>query len=103
MNPEVVAVCAVVGALGGLLVPRVIRALPEPETSEAAPGEDPKPLYVDVGSRTGLAWRAALASGVLAAVVGAILAIVGVLGWGLAVLAAVVAVICAILFRRTTG
>jgi hypothetical protein len=26
-----------------------------------------------------------------------------VLGWGLAVLAAVVAVICAILFRRTTG
>jgi hypothetical protein len=39
----------------------------------------------------------------LVAVVGASLAIVGVLGWGLAVLAAVVAVICAILFRRTTG
>ncbi len=73
MNLEVVAVCAVVGALGGLLVPRVVRALPEPETSEAAPGEDPKPLYADVGSRPGLAWRAALASGVLAAVVGAIL------------------------------
>ncbi len=35
------------------------------------------------------------------AVVGAILAIFGVLGWSIAVLAAVLAVVCALLFRRT--
>ncbi len=37
------------------------------------------------------------------AVVTAILALVGVLGWGLPVAAAIVAVLCAILFRRTVG
>jgi hypothetical protein len=35
------------------------------------------------------------------AVVGFVLALVGVLGWGIPVLAAIVAVICAWLFRRT--
>jgi hypothetical protein len=39
----------------------------------------------------------------LVTVVGAILAIVGVIGWGIPVLAAVIAVLCAVLFRRTTG
>ena len=39
----------------------------------------------------------------LDAVVGAVLAILGVLGWGLTVFAVIVAVICAVLFRRTTG
>jgi CHASE2 domain-containing sensor protein len=34
-------------------------------------------------------------------VLGVILAIVGIVGWWLPVLAAVVAVLCAILFRRT--
>ena len=65
--------CAAAAGLGGLLVPRAIRALPEPETSEAAPGEDPKPPYVDVGSRPGLAWRSALAAAVVGAIVGAVL------------------------------
>jgi hypothetical protein len=37
------------------------------------------------------------------AVVGFVLALVGVLGWGIPVLAAIVAVICAWLFRRTVG
>ena len=37
------------------------------------------------------------------AVVGFVLALVGVLGWGIPVLAAVVAVICAWLFRRTVS
>jgi hypothetical protein len=37
------------------------------------------------------------------AVVGFVLALVGVLGWGLPVLAAIVAVICAWLFRRTVS
>jgi CHASE2 domain-containing sensor protein len=36
-------------------------------------------------------------------VVGFILAIVGIIGWWLPVLAAVVAVLCAILFRRTVN
>jgi hypothetical protein len=37
------------------------------------------------------------------AVVGFILAAVGVLGFGVPFLAAIVAVICAVLFRRTVG
>jgi hypothetical protein len=37
------------------------------------------------------------------AVVGFVLALVGVLGWGIPVLAAIVAVICAWLFRRTVS
>ena len=72
MSPEVVAGCAALAGLGGLLVPRLIRALPEPETSEAAPDEDPKPPYVDVGSRSGLVWRSAFAAAVVGAIVGAV-------------------------------
>jgi hypothetical protein len=37
------------------------------------------------------------------AVVSAILALVGILGWSLPVAAALIAVVCAILFRRTVG
>lgn len=62
---------AAVAGLLGLLVPRLVRILPEPETSEAAPGEDPKPLYADVAGSTGLAWRCALAAALVGAVVGA--------------------------------
>jgi leader peptidase (prepilin peptidase)/N-methyltransferase len=65
----VVTVSAAVAGLLGLLVPRAVAALPEPERSEAAPGEDPKPLYVDVAARPGLAWWAAGASAVSAAIV----------------------------------
>ena len=71
MTPEVVAGCAVVAGLGGLLVPRLIRALPEPEPTEPVAGEDPKPPYVEVGSRPGLAWQCGLAALVVGAVVGA--------------------------------
>ncbi|MEJ7795416.1 MAG: A24 family peptidase [Nocardioides sp.] len=71
MAPLVVA-CALAAGLGGLLVPRLIQALPEPETSEAAPGEDPKPPYAEVGSATGLVWRAVLAAAVVGAIVGAV-------------------------------
>jgi hypothetical protein len=35
--------------------------------------------------------------------VGAMLAIIGVIGWGLPLVAAVVAVICFVLFRRLVG
>ncbi len=71
MEPVVALGSALIAGLGGLQVPLLIRALPEPERSEAAPGEDPKPSYVEVGSRRGLAWQAALASAVIGAVVGA--------------------------------
>lgn len=54
-------------ALGGLLVPRLIARVPEPELVE---GEEPKPLYVDVAARPGLAVRAVLASAAAGAVVG---------------------------------
>ena len=37
------------------------------------------------------------------AVVGVVLAIVGVLGWWLPILAIIVAAICGLLFRRTVG
>jgi len=36
-------------------------------------------------------------------VIGAVLAIVGAIGWAIPVLAAVVAVICLLLFRRTVA
>jgi hypothetical protein len=39
----------------------------------------------------------------LATVVGGVLAIFGVIGWGLPLIAAVVAVICLFLFRRLVG
>jgi leader peptidase (prepilin peptidase) / N-methyltransferase len=63
-------VAAVVAGLAGLGVPRLVRALPEPERDESAEDEDPKPLYVDVGARPGLALRAALASAATGALVG---------------------------------
>jgi hypothetical protein len=51
------------------------------------------------------AYRLVQAGGVagVVAVVGFVLAIVGVIGFAIPVLAAVVAVVCAVLFRRTTG
>jgi CHASE2 domain-containing sensor protein len=49
------------------------------------------------------AYNLAVAGGVLGVVfvVGAILAIAGVLGWPIPILAAILAVVCALLFRRT--
>ncbi len=65
----VALLCALAAGAGGLAVPWLIGRLPEPEHSEAAPGEDPKPLYVDVAARRGLAVGAAATSAVLAALV----------------------------------
>ena len=42
------------------------------------------------------------AAGAVTVVTG-LLAIVGVLGWGLPIVAAIVAAVCALLFRRTVG
>lgn len=70
-------VCAVLGAGGGWLVPRLIASLPEPEADpDEKPGEFPdKVLYADLAARPGLAWRCAVACAVAAGLLG------GVFGW----------------------
>jgi hypothetical protein len=54
-------------------------------------------------SREQRAYRLVVTGGVAAAVavVGAVLAVVGVFGWAVPLLAAIVAVICVVMFRRT--
>ncbi|MEA2333471.1 MAG: hypothetical protein QOH58_3609 [Thermoleophilaceae bacterium] len=56
-------------------------------------------------SREQRAYRLAVGGGVAGAVtvVGAVLALVGAIGWTIPVLAAVVAVICFLLFRRSVA
>jgi hypothetical protein len=56
-------------------------------------------------SREQRAYRLAVTGGVASAVavIGAILAAVGVFGWGVPILAAIVAVICIVMFRRTVS
>jgi hypothetical protein len=51
------------------------------------------------------AYRLAVTGGVAGAVavVGAVLAAVGVFGWGVPVLAAIIAVVCVFMFRRTVS
>lgn len=57
----VVAAAAVLGALGGLLVPRLVAALPEPE-HDTADGADKTP-YAQLAARPGLAvWSAVAAA-----------------------------------------
>ena len=56
-------------------------------------------------AREDRAYRLVLASGALGtvAVVGFVLALVGVIGAGLPILAAILAVICGVLFRRSVS
>jgi leader peptidase (prepilin peptidase) / N-methyltransferase len=86
LYPVTAAATGVVGLAGGLLVPRLIARLPEPEPDEPDPLEDdvppepeepkePKELYVDIAARPGLAVRVAVACGAAAAALGL------VLGW----------------------
>lgn len=78
MNDIVLAafVAAVLAGLGGLLVPRLIARVPEPEpkaTSEAtseATDEPPKMLYADIAARPGLGWRSALIGAVCGGLLG---------------------------------
>jgi leader peptidase (prepilin peptidase)/N-methyltransferase len=72
-GPVLVAACAVMAGVLGLLVPRLVAALPEPERSEAAPGEDPKPPYVEVAAVRWLAPGSALTCAVVAAAIAAVL------------------------------
>ena len=56
-------------------------------------------------SREKRAYQLAVTGGVAAAVavIGVVLALVGVFGWGVPVLAAIVAAVCYFLFRRTVS
>ena len=78
-------VCAGFGLLAGLLVPDLIARVPEP-APEPVPGEveeagarqvepeepeEPKELYTDIARRPGLRWKAAIATAVVAGLLGA--------------------------------
>ncbi len=79
---DTAAVCALIGAVGGLLVPQLVGRLPEPEkastpatvpadaddTPKSAP--ESKRLYADLAAHPGLAWKCALWSAGLAGVIG---------------------------------
>jgi leader peptidase (prepilin peptidase)/N-methyltransferase len=76
------------GVLAGWFVPRLIARLPEPEPEEpddaadpahALPPAPPKVAYVDLASRPGLAWKCALGTGIVAAVLAASVGFTGAL------------------------
>ena len=79
---DTAVVCALIGAAGGLLVPQLVRRLPEPAKATVpatadgspeaptVPDEDPKPRYADLAAHPGLAWKCALWSGGLAGLIG---------------------------------
>jgi leader peptidase (prepilin peptidase) / N-methyltransferase len=84
LHPLTAAVAGVLGLASGLAVPRLIARIPEPEPVEedegtdetdqaAAEPEEPKEPYADVAARPGLAWKAALAAGTSAALLGLVL------------------------------
>lgn len=87
-------VCALVGALGGLLVPWLIAQCPEPEHD---PSENPEDYpdhvpFAQLAARTGLRLRSAAACALAAGVLGLALG----WNWGLFWLLALVPVCCAL-------
>jgi leader peptidase (prepilin peptidase) / N-methyltransferase len=94
VNAALVAGCAAGAGLAGLLVPWLVGRLPEPERDESVEGEPTKPLYAELAARSGLAWKAALASAAAAALV---VASVGS-DWWLAVLVPLVPVCVTLAF-----
>lgn len=77
MSPVAAALAAVLCGLGGLLVPTLVRRIPEPDE----PPEDKEP-YAAIAALPGLAWKAAVAAAVAGALVGAAVG----LSWPLAFL-----------------
>ncbi len=70
-------VAAAICGLAGLLVPALIRAVPEPEpepppedADPEAPEAEPKVPYAEVAAAPGLAWKAAIAAALAGGVVG---------------------------------
>lgn len=86
LYPVTAVAAGVAGLAVGVLVPRLIAWVPEPEPEAPDPEEkdggpeEPKELYADIAARPGMLWKAALATGVSAAAVGL------VLGWSLSLL-----------------
>lgn len=80
---ETAAVAGLACLVAGLLVPRLIARIPEPEPkelpaeadSEILDAEGPKELYAHIAALPGLTWKAALATGLCGALIG------GSLGW----------------------
>lgn len=76
MSAVAAALAAVLCGLGGLLVPSLIRRIPEPEAREDQDPEDQDPedakeTYAAIAGLPGLVWKAALAAAVAGALVGA--------------------------------
>ena len=79
--------CALYGLLAGQLVPALIARIPEPQPDPAPveerdatggldePDDPGKELYADIARHHGLRWRAALATAVIAGILG------GSVGW----------------------
>ncbi|MBD8869755.1 prepilin peptidase [Nocardioides donggukensis] len=81
-HADTAAVCAVVGALGGWLVPRLVARIPEPVAVPAGPAgpagpdpaaheEEPRPSYVELAAAPGLAQRSAVGGALVGGVIGA--------------------------------
>lgn len=62
---------AILTGMGGLLVPALVRRVPEPTPTSEATDEPPKALYADIAARPGLRTRAAVAAAVAGALLGA--------------------------------
>jgi leader peptidase (prepilin peptidase)/N-methyltransferase len=69
---DTAAAAALLGAAGGLLVPRLIAAVPEPDEplEPLTPDEGPKEPYADIAAHPGLTWKAASASAVACGLIG---------------------------------
>ena len=69
VSPALLVACVAVAALGGLTVPALLRALPQPAPAPDLPThERPVPTYASLAARPGLGWRCAGTSGLVAAV-----------------------------------
>lgn len=96
-NLDTAAFGAVVSAVGGVLVPRIIERVPEPEPDpeeaqpedgtaprfeggETAPADPPKEPYADIAARPGLLWKCVVATLLVGGLVGL------ALGWSWALL-----------------
>jgi len=68
-------------------------------------GMEKRPSRLPRRTREERAYRLVVAGGAFGAVavVGFVLAIAGVLGWGLPIIAAALALVCGLLFRRTVS
>jgi leader peptidase (prepilin peptidase)/N-methyltransferase len=77
-----VLVGAVVGGVGGVFVPRLIAAIPEPEPETQAetetepepapePAADPEETFAEIAALRGLSWRAAVVGAAAGALLGA--------------------------------